>query len=100
MVLNRIPDGGRISAVWHGRAITGVVESSRVKYGGTLQYQVKLDTPIPPSGNLWDDDVLGLEELREYVLVNDNDVVKIFPGEDIHAGDGGYEAVPLSELKK
>jgi len=100
MVLNRIPDGGRISAVWHGRAITGVVESSRVKYGGTLQYFVKLDTPIPPSGNRLYDDVLGLEELREYVQVNHQDVVRIFPGEDIHAGDGGYEAVPLSELKK
>ena len=100
MVLDRIPDGGRISAVWHGRAITGVVESSRVKYGGVLQYFVKLDAPIPPSGNRLYDDVLGLEELREYVLVNDQDVVRIFPGEDIHAGDGGYEAVPLSELKK
>ena len=99
MVLNRIPDGGRIAAVWHGRAITGVVESSRVKYGGVLQYQVKLDAPIPPSGNRLYDDVLGLEELREYVLVDQHEVVNIFPGEDIHAGDGGYEAVPLSELK-
>ena len=78
MVLDRIPDGGRISAVWHGRAITGVVESSRVKYGGTLQYFVKLDTPISTSGNRLYDDVLGLEELREYVLVNDQDVVKIY----------------------
>jgi hypothetical protein len=99
MAHNRIADGGRISAVWHGRAITGVVESSRVKYGGTLQYSVKLDAPIPPSGNRLYDDVLGLEELREYVLVKHEDVVRIFPGEDIHAGDGGYEAVPLSELK-
>ena len=78
MVLDRIPDGGRISAVWHGRAITGVVESSRVKYGGTLQYFVKLDATIPPSGNRLYDDVLGLEELREYVLVNHQDVVKIY----------------------
>jgi hypothetical protein len=100
MAHNRIADGGRISAVWHGRAITGVVESSRVKYGGVLQYFVKLDTPISPSGNRLYDDVLGLEEQREYVLINFEDVVTIFAGEDIHAGDGGYEAVPLSELKR
>lgn len=100
MSFKRIEDGGRISAVWHGRAITGVVESSRVKYGGTLQYSVKLDNPVPASGDRLYDDVLELEEEREYVLVNHQDVVWIFPGEDIHAGDGGYEAVPLSELKK
>jgi hypothetical protein len=78
MSFKRIADGGRIAAVWHGRAITGVVESSRVKYGGTLQYFVKLDAPIPPSGNRLYDDVLGLDEPREYVLVNDQDVVKIY----------------------
>lgn len=78
MSFERIADGGRIAAVWHGRAITGVVESSRVKYGGTLQYFVKLDTPIPPSGNRLYDDVLGLEEKREYVQVNHQDVVKIY----------------------
>ena len=78
MSFKRIADGGRIAAVWHGRAITGVVESSRVKYGGVLQYFVKLDTPIPPSGNRLYDDVLGLEEQREYVLVNDQDVVRIY----------------------
>lgn len=92
MALNRIADGGRISAVWHGRAITGVVESSRVKYGGTLQYFVKLDAPVVRFQD-------GYREEREYALVNHIDVVSIFPGEDIHAGDGGYEAVPLSELK-
>jgi hypothetical protein len=93
MVLNRIKDGGRISAVWHGHAITGVVESSRVKYGGTLQYFVKLDTPVVRFQD-------GYHEEREYALVDHVNVVSIFPGEDIHAGDGGYEAVPLSELKK
>ena len=46
MSFNRIADGGRISAVWHGRAITGVVESSRVKYGGKVQYTVNLDAPV------------------------------------------------------
>lgn len=78
MSFERIADGGRIAAVWHGRAITGVVESSRVKYGGVLQYFVKLDAPIPPSGNRLYDDVLGLEEKREYVQVNHQDVVKIY----------------------
>jgi hypothetical protein len=92
MVLDRIADGGRISAVWHGSAITGVVESSRVKYGGILQYFVKLDQPVVRYMD-------GYREEREYALVNHADVT-IFPGEDIHAGDGGYEAVPLSELKK
>ena len=70
MVLNRIPDGGRISAVWHGRAITGVVESSRVKYGGTLQYFVKLDKPVVRF-------VDGFREDREYALVSASDVVNI-----------------------
>jgi len=93
MVLNRIKDGGRISAVWHGHAITGVVESSRIKYGGALQYFVKLDTPVVRFQD-------GYREEREYALVDHVNVVSIFPGEDIHAGDGGYVAVPLSELKK
>jgi len=70
MVLNRIEDGGRIAAVWHGRAITGVVESSRVKYGGVLQYFVKLDKPVPRF-------VDGFREDREYALVNSSDVVNI-----------------------
>lgn len=70
MAHNRIEDGGRISAVWHGRAITGVVESSRVKYGGTLQYFVKLDKPVARF-------VDGFREDREYALVSASDVVDI-----------------------
>jgi len=93
MAHKRIADGGRISAVWHGSAITGVVESSRVKYGGVLQYFVKLDQSVVRYMD-------GYREEREYALVNHTDVVNIFPGEDIHAGDGGYEAVPISELKR
>jgi hypothetical protein len=70
MALKRIEDGGRIAAVWHGRAITGVVESSRVKYGGTLQYFVKLDTPVVRFMD-------GFREDREYALVSQDDVVDI-----------------------
>ena len=93
MVLNRIPDGGRISAVKWGRNITGIVESSRVKYGGELQYYVRLDKPVMRHLD-------GFAEEREYALVQASDVLSIFPGEDIHAGNGCYEAVALSELKR
>jgi hypothetical protein len=37
----RIQDNQRITANY-----TGTVESSRVKYGGDLQYTVKLDKPV------------------------------------------------------
>jgi hypothetical protein len=68
MVLDRIEDGGKIAAVWNGRSITGVVLSSRVKYGGALQYSVLLDTPVVRF-------VDGFREEREYALVKHEDVV-------------------------
>ena len=71
MAHNRIEDGGRISAIKWGRNITGVVESSRVKYGGELQYYVRLDKPVPRH-------VDGFLEEREYALVHCSDVLRIY----------------------
>lgn len=70
MAHNRIEDGGRISAIKWGRNITGVVESSRVKYGGELQYYVRLDKPVARH-------IDGFVEDREYAIVLAKDVLKI-----------------------
>jgi hypothetical protein len=43
---NWIRDGERIKASYYGVPVSGIVESSRVKYGGQVQYTVILDTPI------------------------------------------------------
>jgi hypothetical protein len=43
---NWIRDGEHIKANYYGIIVSGIVESSRVKYGGTVQYTVSLDTPI------------------------------------------------------
>jgi len=42
----RIQDNQRITANYLGTVVTGTVESSRVKYGGELQYTVNLDKPV------------------------------------------------------
>lgn len=39
-------DGSTIKATYCGVLVTGVVEDSRVKYGGKVQYRVKLETPV------------------------------------------------------
>ena len=39
-------DGSTIKANYLGDEVVGVVQSSRVKYGGTVQYAVKLDEPV------------------------------------------------------
>jgi len=41
-----IKDGKKITANYLGNTVTGVVESSRVKYGGEVQYTVILDAPV------------------------------------------------------
>jgi hypothetical protein len=63
-------DGNTIKAVYLDRPITGVVLNSRVKYGGQVQYQVKLDEPVylPWSAG----------EPRDIVLVDENDVIADF----------------------
>lgn len=41
-----IKDGERVTAEYLGVTVTGVVENSRVKYGGKVQYTVRLDEPV------------------------------------------------------
>jgi len=41
-----IKDGNTIVAHYHGVFVRGVVESSRVKYGGKVQYTVNLQHPV------------------------------------------------------
>lgn len=41
-----IKDGERIQARYLGEIVSGIVESSRVKYGGEVQYTVILDQPL------------------------------------------------------
>jgi hypothetical protein len=41
-----IKDGEHITANYKGEMVSGIVESSRVKYGGKVQYTVNLDRPI------------------------------------------------------
>jgi hypothetical protein len=41
-----VKDGERVTAEYLGVRVTGVVESSRVKYGGKVQYAVVLDSPV------------------------------------------------------
>ncbi|CAB4133233.1 hypothetical protein UFOVP257_89 [uncultured Caudovirales phage] len=43
---NWIKDGEQITANYLGEQVTGIVESSRVKYGGKVQYTVNLDKPV------------------------------------------------------
>jgi hypothetical protein len=41
-----IKDGEQVTANYHGLTVSGVVESSRVKYGGRVQYTVNLNAPV------------------------------------------------------
>ena len=41
-----IKDGKTIVANYLGETVRGTVESSRVKYGGSVQYTVNLDCPV------------------------------------------------------
>ena len=43
---NWIKDGKQIVANYLGQTVHGTVESSRVKYGGKVQYTVNLDRPV------------------------------------------------------
>ena len=43
---NWIKDGKQIVANYLGQTVRGTVESSRVKYGGKVQYTVNLDRPV------------------------------------------------------
>jgi len=39
-------DGSTIKADYLGNVVTGVVTESRVKYGGKVQYTVKMEEPV------------------------------------------------------
>lgn len=41
-----IKDGETVTASYMGYTVTGTIESSRVKYGGKVQYTVNLDSPV------------------------------------------------------
>jgi hypothetical protein len=41
-----VKDGERLRGNYHGKVVEGVVHDSRVKYGGMVQYTVRLDTPV------------------------------------------------------
>ena len=43
---NWVKDGQAIVARYLGEIVRGTVESSRVRYGGKVQYTVNLDTPV------------------------------------------------------
>jgi antibiotic biosynthesis monooxygenase (ABM) superfamily enzyme len=63
---NWIRDGEHIVARYMGHTVSGVVESSRVKYGGLVQYTVNLDTPVKLR---WRDDP------TQRVLIDENELV-------------------------
>jgi hypothetical protein len=42
----RIEDGEKLEGSYLGVPVSGTVQSSRVKYGGDLQYTVLLDEPV------------------------------------------------------
>ena len=61
-------DGSTIRAEYCGAEFDGVVLSSRVKYGGKVQYQVKSDP-------FW---VHSLQSYREVVLIDEDNVLVDF----------------------
>ena len=63
--------GTRISGTYYGIKYKGIIESTRVKYGGDVQYRVILDTPIDIFGDGMMRTVLLIdkeENLGEYIL--------------------------------
>lgn len=45
-MFNRVDDGKTVVVDYQGQDVWGTVESSRVKYGGKVQYTVILDKPV------------------------------------------------------
>lgn len=62
-------DGSTVKADYLGTVITGVVESSRVKYGGSVQYTVVLDEPVY---------IQWRNEATDRLLVDDKDLIADF----------------------
>jgi hypothetical protein len=62
--MNWNKEGQRVSGVYLGAyTVTGVVQSSRVKYGGKVQHRVLLDTPVKVFGRDAEELLLDDEEL-------------------------------------
>jgi hypothetical protein len=64
-----ILDGQKIEANYLGTAVTGRVISSRVKYGGSVQYSVELDEPVQ---------LPWRSEPATTLLVDKNEVIEVF----------------------
>jgi hypothetical protein len=59
--------GTRISGTYYGIKYQGIIESTRVKYGGGIQYRVILDTPIMVYGDEREALLISKEEF-DYIL--------------------------------
>lgn len=57
--------GKRVQATYHGHQVSGVIESSRCKYGGAVQHTLALDKPLS---------MRWRKEAVSYVLVDSDDV--------------------------
>ena len=62
-------DGSTIKANYLGDEVVGVVQESRVKYGGKVQYRVKLDEPVQ---------LRWRNEPTDVVLIDENEVIMDF----------------------
>jgi hypothetical protein len=62
-------DGSTIKANYLGDEVVGVVEESRVKYGGKVQYRVKLDEPVQ---------LRWRSEPTDVVLIDENELIADF----------------------
>lgn len=62
-----IKNGKTIVANYLGETVKGTVESSRVKYGGRVQYTVNLDRPVQ---------FRWRSEPSTRVLINDDEIIE------------------------
>jgi hypothetical protein len=62
-------DGSTIKANYLGDEVVGVVQESRVKYGGKVQYRVKLDEPVQ---------LRWRSEPTDVVLIDDDELIADF----------------------
>jgi hypothetical protein len=61
-------DGLSVVGVYMGEEVSGVVESSRVKYGGTVQHTVNLNKPVQ---------LRWRTQPTTRVLLDDNEIVLV-----------------------
>jgi hypothetical protein len=66
MLLKRVEDGSRVLLNYYDNYVWGVVQDSRVRYGGELQYTVELERPIQ---------LRWRAEAKTRVLVDHNEIV-------------------------